>query len=103
MGAAADAPGQVLGHERRLQSRDEAGEALEMPRIQALGGAERQPDAVDRDRIVAAEPLQRPDRRPAAHVVLGVDLEPANGRVARQHLVHVRAPEPDPGTDHWHP
>ena len=44
--AAADAPGDVLGHQRRLDALGNLADALEMRQIKPLGGAERETDAV---------------------------------------------------------
>jgi hypothetical protein len=68
----------VLGHERRLQPLDERREASQVGRVDAVGAAEREPDAVDLQRMVASDPLERAERRSAPHVVLGMDLEKAD-------------------------
>src|SRR2546429_825984 len=76
VGAACDAPRQMLGDERRLEALDQPCQPLEMRGVEPLGAAERQPDAVDRQRIVGAQPLQAPHGRSAPHVAEVVATRP---------------------------
>jgi hypothetical protein len=80
----------VLGHEGGLEPVGERGQALEVAGVESAGRAERQAHAVDRDRIVAADPLQGSHRRAPAHVVLGVNLQPAHGGPGGDDLGDVR-------------
>ena len=57
-------------------------------RSSARGAADGQADAVDRQRIVRANPLQQVMRRAAGtHVVLGVDLEEIDAAGTRQNVL----------------
>jgi hypothetical protein len=62
-------------------------------RIQPICARQREPNAVDRQRIVLAQLLQDPNQRATAHIVLGVDLKPRDLGTSAQHLGHVRRPE----------
>ena len=70
-----------------------------MTAIERRGGAERQPDPVQRDRVVAPQLFEAADRRPAAHVVLRMRLEPSDGRTAGKELGDVRLPNADAGAE----
>ena len=60
-------------------------QALEVRAVERTFGADRQADAMQRQRIAVADRRQIAVRRPAgAHVVLGVDLEPADIRLLGQ-------------------
>ncbi len=54
--------------------------------VEAVGAAERQADAMHRQRIGLAQAFERGDRGGIAHVVLGMDFEPAGGRAPGQHF-----------------
>src|SRR5207249_4757349 len=95
VGAARDAPRQMLGDERRLEALDQPCQPLEMRGVEPLGAAEREPDAVDRQRIVGAQPLQAPHGRSAArprtrryHGLLVAALDPPLGRTLLAAQVH---------------
>ena len=82
----------MLGHQRRLVALDERLEAPEMGLVERLRPADRHADAVQRQRMVAADAGERVVRRTAgAHVVLGMNLEEAPlssvGEDRRQMLV----------------
>src|SRR5207253_2963770 len=77
------APRQMLGHRHWIDPVDECCQLPEMASIDALGTAQRQADAVETDRIVATDLLERVAQRSAVHVVLGVDLEPSEGGTRR--------------------
>ena len=79
IGAAADAPGDVLGNQSGLDALGDLPDAIEMRRVEAFGAAERKTDAVQRDRKVAANGVEITHRRSAAHVVLGVDFHEGHG------------------------
>ena len=93
--AAADAPREMLGDERRLDPFDQAFHAHEMPAVQRVGASEREPDSVERHRVVVPQALEPGHGRPAAQVVLGVDLEERDGRPGRHDLGDVGRPQPD--------
>jgi hypothetical protein len=97
--AALDAPGDVLGHQRRLEPVSQGLDAGEVGRVRRVGRAEREADAVEGERVALADELQLAQAQAArGHVVLGVDLDPgeARGR-ALDELLEVRVAEPDPG------
>src|SRR6187549_3147185 len=71
----------MLGDDRRLDAPRELVQLLQMPRVERIDRAERKADAMQRDRIFAANALERGERR-AAEVVLAVDLEEAQRRAA---------------------
>ena len=69
-------PGEVLGHERRLKALGDRGEPLKMSAVERPGRADREADAVQRQRIELADRIEAAMRRAArAHIVLRVDLE----------------------------
>jgi hypothetical protein len=69
----------MLGEERGLVARDERLQAPEMLAVERPGAPDRQPDAMQRDGIAFADCAEIVVRRPAlAHVVLGMNLEPAD-------------------------
>src|SRR5580704_8509296 len=71
-----DAPGDVLRHKAGLDPLRDLANALDMRRVEPLGAAERQPDAMQRNREIAADRVETGERRAAAHVILGMDLHP---------------------------
>src|SRR5262245_15684216 len=72
-------PGEILGEERGLVAGDERFQAPEMLAVEGAGSADRQPDAMQRDGITFADGAEVMVRRPAlTHVVLGMNLEPAD-------------------------
>ncbi len=97
IGAADDAPGDVLGHQAGLDPLGDAANAFEMRRVQSLGAAERQPDAVQRNRIIAADGVEIAQRRAAAHVVLGVNFHPRHVGANVQHRLVVLEAQPYSG------
>ena len=70
----------MFGDQEGLQALDQRRQPGEMAGIDAVGAAQREADAMQADRPVAAEPLQSGERRPAAHVILGMNFEKADGR-----------------------
>ena len=66
-----------------------------MARIEPVGSPQRNADGVERNRVVVSNPLESADRRSAAHVVFGVDLEPADHGPVLEHLGHVGRAEAD--------
>lgn len=86
--AAAPRPGQMLGHQKRLEPVSERLEPRQMHRVRRLVSAERQPDTMKGQRLFSADGLQPFQARAAIdHIVLGMDLEPQTGRRRRQSLV----------------
>src|SRR5262245_23562662 len=69
----------MLGEGRGLVAGDERSQAPEMLVVEGAAPADRQPDAMQRDGIAFAHGSEIVVWRPAlAHVVLGMNLEPAN-------------------------
>src|SRR6266571_3488883 len=87
----------MLGDESWLNPLDDLPHAREMRRIEPVGAAERQARAVQRDRIVVADRVEDLRRRSAAHVVLGVHLEPRGGGTRFEDFLMVAETQPDPG------
>jgi len=72
-------PGKMLGHDKGLVPVHHRLQAGEMARWHAAGRSDRQADAMHRQRIERADAFQEVMRRTAgSHVVLGMDLEPAD-------------------------
>ena len=77
--AARVSPAGVLGHERGFETADRASHSRQMLTIDALGGAEPEPDAVQRQRVVSASTLERDYRRTAlVEIIFGVRLDPTD-------------------------
>lgn len=73
-------PGQVLGEQCGLVALDEMVQPLQVIPIERPIGADRQADAVQRERITVTDLREIAVRRAArSHVVLGVNLEKADG------------------------
>ena len=71
------APAEMLGHERGLDARDQPRKLVEMRAGERVGRPERQADAVQREGIVGAYPVEGGERGAAVgEIVLAVDLEP---------------------------
>src|SRR5262245_37271521 len=74
------APAQVLGHEPRLVALDQTRELAHVLEIQRIRRTESRPDAVQAQRVVGPNALQKMVRLTAvAEVVLAVHLDPAYG------------------------
>src|SRR5712692_905543 len=94
---ARDAEGEMLGHEPGLRPLDELPHSREMRGIEPFCTAERKSRAVERDRIVPADRLEGGRSAAAAHVVLGVHLEPRRGGTRLEDFLMVAETQPDPG------
>src|SRR6516225_518661 len=86
----------MLRHERRRNALDGAVDPIEMAEIEPLGAAERKADAVQRNRVIAADRLEISERRPAAQIVFGMDLEPRHTRPLVEDGLVVWETQPDP-------
>ncbi len=93
--AADRAPGKMLGYEPRADALRQVSQPREVPLVEPVGAAERQPHAVERNRIVAPDRVENHERLSAAHVVLGVHFEPRHRRPFLQHGAVVREAQPD--------
>ena len=80
----------MLGHEHGIESLDQSRQPCEVAGVQCVRSAQGQPYTVQRERIVAPQPFERCDRRPAAEVVLRVDLQESGGRAGGQDLGDMR-------------
>ena len=88
----------MLGYQRRLEASDTLGESAEVIGVERIGRAEREPDAVEAQRIALAEALQPCERRAAiGEEILGMDLEECERRAALEKLGIVRRPQADAG------
>ena len=87
----------MLGHQAGLDPLGDLADALEMRRIDPFGAAERKPDAVQRYRRVAADGVEIAQRRPAAHVVLGMNFHPRHVGARVEHGLVMLEAQPDPG------
>jgi hypothetical protein len=72
-------------------------DALKMRRINPFGVPKREPDAVQRYRRVTTDGVDVAQRRPAAHVVLGLNLHPGHLRTSVEHNLVILKGQPDPG------
>jgi hypothetical protein len=71
-------------------------EPIEVALVEPGGGAEREPDTVQADRIAGARLLQDCQRGAAiGEEILGMDLDEAEGRPPFQHRLVVRLAQPD--------
>lgn len=95
IGAADRAPRQVLGDEAWLHAFDHRGDTRKMCGIEAVGAAEREPHAVERERIIAPDTVEIVGCRAAAHVVLGMHLEPGDGGMCFERLAMMTKAQPD--------
>ncbi len=78
------APAQVLGDECRLDPANQCAELREMLAREGIGRPQRHPDAVQRERIIGPDAIERRERRAAVgEVVLAVNLEPGYRRPRR--------------------
>ena len=91
-----DAPRKMLGDEPRFEAFDDAPDTIQMGAIKALGAAERKPDAMQRDGIVATDGVEIGERRAAPHVVLGVNFQPSHFRPRIEDRLMVLKAQPDP-------
>ena len=91
-------PGDVFGNEPWIETLDQPAERLQMVRVEPFGPAEGHADAVQGQRITAAQVLENRGSRPAGdHVVFRMDLEPADIRPVPADGLGVLALEPDAG------
>ena len=97
VGRVGDAPGDVLRHQGGLDAFGDLADAFEMCGIEPLRAAEREPDAVERNRMVAADGFETADRRAAAHVVLGMHLHPRDVGATLQYRLVMLEAQPYPG------
>src|SRR6516225_6095625 len=86
----------MLRDERRRNALDGAADPVEMAEIEPLGAAERKADAVQRNRVIAADRLEISERRPPTEVVFGMDLEPRDRRPLVEDGLVVQEAQPDP-------
>jgi len=82
--AAVATPGQMFGERLRLIARQQARQPVQMPTIQRLLAADRQPHAMHRQRMTRADAGQGVMERPALdEVILGMDFKnPTSGWVS---------------------
>src|SRR5256885_2131019 len=66
-----------------------------MPAVQRVGASEREPDSVERHRVVVPQALEPGPGRPAAQVVLDVNPEEHNNQPNHHNLNNIKHPQPD--------
>src|SRR5215831_14948084 len=86
----------MLRDERRRDPLDGAADPVEMVEVEPLRAAEREAHAVQRNRVIAADRLEISQRRPAAQVVFGMDLQPRDRWPLVEDGLVVRETQPDP-------
>ena len=90
-------PAKMFGHQRGLDAVDQRLQLSEMRLIEWLCAAQREPDAVEADRVVAANPLQHGERLTACtEEILAVDLEEAHVGFRRQDRAKMRRAKANP-------
>ena len=87
----------MLGHERGVDALGELAETPQVALVDPFGGSEGERHAVQRDRIVAPDRFQIRERLAAAHVVLGMHLEPGGGGTLVEHGAVMREAQPHAG------
>src|SRR5262245_3235797 len=96
--AADRAPANVLGDECGLHAINEPLEASQVLAVELVRGAEREPDAMQAQRVALRDALDDLDLRAAVgEVVLAVRFEPANGCTLDQQFGVVNGPQTDSG------
>src|SRR5215813_9226461 len=94
-------PGEVLGDQRWFETMHQRLEASQMALVKRVSTSQREPHAMHGERVVRAQARERSEARAAAHVVLGVHLQPTDGRMRLQDFRHVRRPEANPHPAPW--
>src|SRR5882672_7658766 len=85
----------MLGNEPGVDAPRQVSQSDEVPLVEPIGAAERKPDTVQRDRVVTPDRVQNHERLSAAHVVLGMHLEPGDRRLLLQQGAVMREPQAD--------
>ncbi len=85
-----------LGDQTGLEAFDDARDTLEMCNVEIVRTVQRQADAVQRKRIVVADGVKISERRPATHVVLGVNLQPRHRGARIDDRLMMLEAQPDP-------
>ena len=92
--AAGVAPAGVLGNQRGFEAGDGALHAREVLAIDAVGGPQSKPDAMQAEWVVSARALERARRRAAlVKIVFGVRFDPADGRTLSERARRDERPE----------
>lgn len=88
----------MIGDECRLELVDQLAQALQVAVAERIGRADREADAVQAERVLAAGAAQEAERQAAApEVVLGMDLDEADVGLGLEELAAVLGPEADAG------
>src|SRR2546427_9230576 len=88
-------PGDVLRDEGGLDLVRQLADPAQVRAVDWSGASERQPDAVQGNSVVAAQPFERAARRAAAEVILGMHLEDPYAPWAAKQFVQVRSAQAD--------
>ena len=94
--AAHYAPRQVLGDEFWFEPSDQISQALQMVAVDPLGTAEREPDAVEGQGVVAPDAFEVHEWAAAAKIILRMDLKPADRGTRFEDRLMVLEAQPDP-------
>jgi hypothetical protein len=88
----------MFRHQCGLESIDGAFHEPKVFPIDSIDRTQSESHAVQAERVLATRALQRPNRRPAfVEIILGVRLDPANGRTFVIERLVMDGPEADPG------
>ena len=90
-------PCEVSRHEDWIQSIHQRAQAHQVVTVDAVGAADRDADGVHRDRVIASKIRQQLESVWIREKVLGMNLEPSDGRAGGHHLRNVRKPKADAG------
>ncbi len=97
-GFAVASPREVLRERCRLVAIDQGCQTVEMRLVERANASDRQPDAVQRQRVVLADAAEEVMEGPAVdHVVLGVHFEESDVRARVEHVPEVFGLQADAG------
>ena len=89
------APREVLRNKKWIDTGGEGAKAPQVISVEPLRASKGEAYAMEADRIVAPNGIERCHRGAAAEIVFGVDFEPSDFRSLSQHFVQMRRPEAD--------
>src|SRR5579871_653092 len=87
----------MFGDQRRLKTRNCFANALQMRGIDAAGASWRQRRSVQRQLVIGANAFQKSQTRPAAEIVLGMNLKPSRCGPGLGDKSLMRETQPDSG------
>ena len=87
-------PAEMVGHPARADGVAERAELAQVLEVERIGRADRERDAVHRDRVARRDPIEDEPRPPRGlHVVFAEDLEPGHGGLVLENMRVVRRSE----------